>query len=325
MQLAGVEVRRNTPVDRALVERERPDLVIVATGAEPYWPPFERGGELQVVDAWQVLRGEVRVGRSVLVTDWRGDWIGPGIAEKLVREGHQVRLAVNGTHCGESLPPCATSWPANCTAWVSRSRPTPAVRLRRYHGVHAAQRQRRGDAVRGGRYPGAMPGPPASGPPGRQPARPGGGVADRRLPGPAPPRRRSTKGSRPPGASERRGRGSSTGPGPAPRMPQTQPGPRRMPRPSPPDATDTPAAKRTSSAPASAACASAAADPGRAGRTERTHRRLHQPTGTQPGVSVDSGAVQHRPQPRRDHPVVLRQRGRGGPADAATWCGATRA
>ncbi|MBF3202794.1 oxidoreductase, partial [Pseudomonas aeruginosa] len=46
----------------------------------------------------------VRVGRSVLVTDWRGDWIGPGIAEKLVREGHQVRLAVNGTHCGESLP-----------------------------------------------------------------------------------------------------------------------------------------------------------------------------------------------------------------------------
>ncbi|MBF3246601.1 oxidoreductase, partial [Pseudomonas aeruginosa] len=79
-------------------------LVIVATGAEPYWPPFERGGELQVVDAWQVLRGEVRVGRSVLVTDWRGDWIGPGIAEKLVREGHQVRLAVNGTHCGESLP-----------------------------------------------------------------------------------------------------------------------------------------------------------------------------------------------------------------------------
>ncbi|WP_148711839.1 FAD-dependent oxidoreductase [Pseudomonas aeruginosa] len=104
MQLAGVEVRRNTPVDRALVERERPDLVIVATGAEPYWPPFERGGELQVLDAWQVLRGEVRVGRSVLVTDWRGDWIGPGIAEKLVREGHQVRLAVNGTHCGESLP-----------------------------------------------------------------------------------------------------------------------------------------------------------------------------------------------------------------------------
>lgn len=35
MALAGVEVVRNTRVDRALVARERPDLVIAATGATP--------------------------------------------------------------------------------------------------------------------------------------------------------------------------------------------------------------------------------------------------------------------------------------------------
>ncbi|MCD9568611.1 FAD-dependent oxidoreductase [Pseudomonas protegens] len=104
MQLAGVEVLRNTRVDRALIEREQPDHVIIATGAQPYWPNFERGGDLQVVDAWQVLRDEVQLGRSVVVADWRCDWIGPGIAERLVRAGHQVQLAVNGTHCGESLP-----------------------------------------------------------------------------------------------------------------------------------------------------------------------------------------------------------------------------
>lgn len=104
MQLAGVEVVRNTLVDRALIERENPDHVIIATGAQPYWPNFERGGDLQVVDAWQVLRDEVQLGRSVVVADWRCDWIGPGIAERLVRAGHQVQLAVNGTHCGESLP-----------------------------------------------------------------------------------------------------------------------------------------------------------------------------------------------------------------------------
>lgn len=104
MALAGVEVIRNTRVDRALVERERPDLVIAATGASPYWPAFERTGDLQVVDAWQVLRNETPLGRSVLVVDWRCDWIGPGVAEHLVRAGHQVQLAVNGTHCGESLP-----------------------------------------------------------------------------------------------------------------------------------------------------------------------------------------------------------------------------
>ncbi|MBT8765590.1 oxidoreductase [Metapseudomonas boanensis] len=104
MELAGVQVRRNTRVDRALVEQERPDLVILATGAKPYWPTLEQGGDLQVVDAWQVLRGEVQLGQSVLVSDWRGDWIAPGIAERLARDGHQVRLAVSGTHCGESLP-----------------------------------------------------------------------------------------------------------------------------------------------------------------------------------------------------------------------------
>jgi len=104
MQLAGVQVLRNTRVDLALVEREQPDHVIIATGAEPYWPAFEQGGELQVVDAWQVLRDAVPLGRSVVVVDWRCDWIGPGIAERLVRAGHQVQLAVNGTHCGENLP-----------------------------------------------------------------------------------------------------------------------------------------------------------------------------------------------------------------------------
>lgn len=104
MTLAGVRVMRNTRVDRALVVQEQPDHVIIATGAEPYWPAFERGGELQVVDAWQVLRNQVTLGRSVVVVDWRCDWIGPGIAERLVRAGHHVQLAVNGTHCGENLP-----------------------------------------------------------------------------------------------------------------------------------------------------------------------------------------------------------------------------
>ncbi|MGY2361720.1 oxidoreductase [Pseudomonas azotoformans] len=104
MELAGVRMVRHTRVDRALVEQEQPDHVIIATGAEPYWPAFEHGGELQVVDAWQVLREQVTLGRSVVVVDWRCDWIGPGIAERLVRAGHQVQLAVNGTHCGENLP-----------------------------------------------------------------------------------------------------------------------------------------------------------------------------------------------------------------------------
>jgi len=38
------------------------------------------------------------------VIDWRSDWIGPGIAERLLLEGHQVQLAVNAICVGENMP-----------------------------------------------------------------------------------------------------------------------------------------------------------------------------------------------------------------------------
>lgn len=104
VELANVRVQRGVRVDRALVEAERPDAVILATGARPYRPEIPIDDSIQVVDAWQVLRKEVRTGGRVVVADWRCDWIGPGIAELLTNEGCSVDLAVNGTHPGELLP-----------------------------------------------------------------------------------------------------------------------------------------------------------------------------------------------------------------------------
>jgi len=104
LELAQVEVRKGVRVDKALVEAEAPDAVIVATGAIPFRPNIEQDGRMQVVDSWQVIRGEVTVGASVLVSDWRCDWIGIGVAEALARAGSSVRLAVNGTTAGEVLP-----------------------------------------------------------------------------------------------------------------------------------------------------------------------------------------------------------------------------
>ena len=101
---AQVRVQRGVRVDRALVERERPDAVILAAGATPYRPAFETDGQIQVIDAWEILRGTAKPGRKAVVVDWRSDWIGPGIAEKLVREGTAVELAVNNTHAGALLP-----------------------------------------------------------------------------------------------------------------------------------------------------------------------------------------------------------------------------
>ena len=103
MELAGVEVCLNTNVDMTLVEQTSPDAVIIATGATPFQSDAKIDVDTHVVEAWQVLKGEASPGNSVVIADWRCDWIGVGLAEKLAQEGCRVRLAVDGTHAGQNL------------------------------------------------------------------------------------------------------------------------------------------------------------------------------------------------------------------------------
>jgi 2,4-dienoyl-CoA reductase-like NADH-dependent reductase (Old Yellow Enzyme family)/thioredoxin reductase len=105
MKSAKVDVRLNALVSADLVRRETPDAVIIATGALPYHPAIEGADHAHVIDAWAVLEGRANAGGRVLVADWRCDWVGMGLAEKLAREGRHVRLAVTGTCAGQNLQP----------------------------------------------------------------------------------------------------------------------------------------------------------------------------------------------------------------------------
>jgi pyruvate/2-oxoglutarate dehydrogenase complex dihydrolipoamide dehydrogenase (E3) component len=78
--------------------------VVIATGAVPHRPQFDGLDEIHAVDAWSVFKGEANVGASVVIADWRADWIGLGLAEKLARDGCRVRLCVNALHAGEMVP-----------------------------------------------------------------------------------------------------------------------------------------------------------------------------------------------------------------------------
>ena len=104
MELAGVRVVTKQSVSLDLVAAEEPDVVIIATGATQYIPRLEGDDTAHIVDAWRVLQGQANVGGDVVVADWRGDWIGLGLAEKLVRDGCRVRLAVNGVTPGQMIP-----------------------------------------------------------------------------------------------------------------------------------------------------------------------------------------------------------------------------
>jgi 2,4-dienoyl-CoA reductase-like NADH-dependent reductase (Old Yellow Enzyme family) len=107
MVLANVDIRLNTNVTRDYVSNSNYDAIIIAAGATPFRPDqdldMDISAEMQVVDAWQVLRGGVNVGKNVVIADWRCDWVGVGIAEKLAREGCSVRLCINGETLGQNL------------------------------------------------------------------------------------------------------------------------------------------------------------------------------------------------------------------------------
>ncbi len=100
-----VEIRRNTFVTKERIAQLAPDAVIIATGSTAYWPAIEGLDDAHVVGVHQVLTGQANPGGRVLVADWRCDWVGIGIAEKMALEGRYVRLAVNGMQAGHELQP----------------------------------------------------------------------------------------------------------------------------------------------------------------------------------------------------------------------------
>ena len=93
----GARIHQRSEVTLDMIERDRPDAVILATGSRPHLPPFE-GEAAQLVQYTEVISGTVQTGARVVIYDWHGDWIGAGLAEKLAGEGAHVRLAVNA-HC----------------------------------------------------------------------------------------------------------------------------------------------------------------------------------------------------------------------------------
>ncbi|MCG8567030.1 MAG: FAD-dependent oxidoreductase [Desulfobacterales bacterium] len=92
VELAGIPVELNCPVDKVMLEREKPHALIVATGAKPLVPPIPGLDLDHVVDAWDVLTERAGTGTHVAIIG--GGAVGVETA---------LFLAEKGTLDGETL------------------------------------------------------------------------------------------------------------------------------------------------------------------------------------------------------------------------------
>jgi NADPH-dependent 2,4-dienoyl-CoA reductase/sulfur reductase-like enzyme len=82
---AGVEIKTGIDVSEAMIERESPDVVILATGADKMACPAEGISQSVVCDAWQILSGEVQPKDNVVVIG--GGPVGMETADFLCEKG----------------------------------------------------------------------------------------------------------------------------------------------------------------------------------------------------------------------------------------------
>jgi len=87
----GVEFRFNTWAEDDDVLGEAPDVVIVATGGMPPDDVLADGNEL-TVSSWDIIAGDVKPARNVLVYDDAGDHAGLQAAEAIANAGAHVEV-----------------------------------------------------------------------------------------------------------------------------------------------------------------------------------------------------------------------------------------
>jgi 2,4-dienoyl-CoA reductase-like NADH-dependent reductase (Old Yellow Enzyme family)/thioredoxin reductase len=87
----GVTFHFNTWAEPSTVHDENPDVVIIATGGLPHTDILSAGNEL-VVSAWDIISGDVKPGRNVLLFDDAGDHAALQAAEFIAKSGAKIEI-----------------------------------------------------------------------------------------------------------------------------------------------------------------------------------------------------------------------------------------
>jgi len=104
MKLLDVDVQLNSEATVETVEKENPDVVVVATGSLPRIPDDIKGVDQDnVVDVRDVLSGKVETGQNVIVADYQLHIQGMSVADFLAEQGKKVELITPGQSPGSEM------------------------------------------------------------------------------------------------------------------------------------------------------------------------------------------------------------------------------
>lgn len=90
MKALGVDIRKGISAGPETIRQEKPDAVILATGAVPVIPELPGFDVNQAVTAWDVLRGKALPGKRAAIVG--GGLVGCETAEFLAEKGHHITL-----------------------------------------------------------------------------------------------------------------------------------------------------------------------------------------------------------------------------------------
>jgi mycofactocin system FadH/OYE family oxidoreductase 2 len=99
---AGVRLETSHPVDAEFLRAERPDAVVLATGAIPLQPAWAHGHP-RVVDVRRVADGSARPAGAVVVLDELGFHPATSVAELLADRGCAVQMITSAMVVGQDL------------------------------------------------------------------------------------------------------------------------------------------------------------------------------------------------------------------------------
>jgi NADPH-dependent 2,4-dienoyl-CoA reductase/sulfur reductase-like enzyme len=88
----NVDIKLNTTATPDMIQKENPDVVLIATGSSPYILPVSGSEQKNVVSPSQVLTGEVNTGNRVVIYETTGMQEGPTVADYLAEKGKHVEI-----------------------------------------------------------------------------------------------------------------------------------------------------------------------------------------------------------------------------------------